>query len=90
MKTGGTTDVLGNIEYLIPLPFNLRLAAFTDVGNVYGFGTKVDFTDLRYAVGGGIRWISPFGPIRIDYGINPDPRPGEKPGAFQFSVGAPF
>lgn len=90
VKTGGTTDVLGNIEYLIPLPFNLRLAAFTDVGNVYGFSTKVDFTDLRYAVGGGIRWISPFGPIRIDYGINPDPRPGEKPGAFQFSVGAPF
>ncbi len=90
VKTGGTTQVLGNIEYIIPLPFNLRLAAFTDIGNVYGFSTKVDLTDLRYAIGGGLRWISPFGPIRIDYGINPDRRQGEKPGAFQFSVGSPF
>jgi outer membrane protein insertion porin family len=89
-KTGGTTMVLGNFEYIIPLPFNLRLAGFVDVGNVYGFGTKVDLTNLRYGIGPGIRWVSPFGPIRVDYGINPDPRSGEKPGALQFSVGSPF
>ena len=72
-------------------------AAFVDVGNVYGFGTDFDLTDQRYAVGGGIRWQSPFGPIRVDYGINPDRRltngPGTKRedfGAIQFSVGSPF
>jgi outer membrane protein insertion porin family len=74
----------------VPLPFNIRLAAFFDVGNVYGFNTKFDLTDLRMAVGGGLRWLSPFGPIRVDYGINPDPRPGESTGAFNFSVGSPF
>src|SRR2546427_5063401 len=36
-------------------PFNLRLAAFTDIGNVYGFSTKVDLTNLRYGIGGGLR-----------------------------------
>ena len=89
-RIGGTTEVLGNVEYIVPLPFNVRAAVFFDVGNVYGFGTKFDLTDLRTAVGGGLRWLSPFGPIRVDYGFNLDQRAGEKPGAFNFSVGSPF
>lgn len=89
-RIGGTTEVLGNLEYIVPLPFNLRAAAFFDVGNVYGFRTKFDLTDLRTAAGAGLRWISPFGPIRVDYGFNLDPRPGEKAGNVQFSVGSPF
>ena len=89
-RIGGTTEVLGNIEYIVPLPFNVRAAVFVDVGNVYGFGTKFDLTDLRTALGGGLRWLSPFGPIRVDYGFNLDPRPGDKSGAFNFSVGSPF
>jgi outer membrane protein insertion porin family len=89
-KTGGTSQILANVEYVIPLPFGLRVAFFFDIGNVYGFGTPFDPTDLRYGPGAGIRWQSPFGPIRVDYGLNIDQRPGEGPGAFQFSVGAPF
>jgi len=90
IRIGGTSEVLGNVEYLIPLPFDIRLAAFFDIGNVYGFKTKFDLTDLRKAAGGGIRWVSPFGPIRVDYGFNLDQRPGEKPSNFHFSVGSPF
>jgi outer membrane protein insertion porin family len=90
IRIGGTTEVLGNVEYIVPLPFNVRAAVFFDVGNVYGYKTKFDLTDLRTAVGGGLRWLSPFGPIRVDYGLNLDPREGEKPGAFNFSVGSPF
>ena len=90
VRIGGTSEVLGNVEYIVPLPFNIRAAAFFDVGNVYGFDTKFDLTDLRTAVGAGLRWLSPFGPIRVDYGFNPDPRPGERSGAFNFSVGSPF
>jgi outer membrane protein insertion porin family len=89
-KTGGTTEVLANVEYTIPLPFGLRVAFFFDIGNVYGFGLPFDLTDIRYGPGAGIRWQSPFGPIRVDYGLNIAPRPGEGPGAFQFSVGSPF
>jgi len=89
-RIGGTSELLGTVEYIVPLPFNLRVAAFFDVGNVYGFGTKFDPTDLRTAVGGGVRWISPFGPIRVDYGINLDPRKGEDFGALHFSVGSPY
>ena len=89
-RIGGTSEVLGNIEYLIPLPFDIRLAAFFDIGNVYGFKTKFDLTELRKAAGGGLRWVSPFGAIRVDYGFNLDRRPGEKAANFHFSVGSPF
>jgi outer membrane protein insertion porin family len=89
-RIGGTSEVLGNIEYIIPLPFDIRLAAFFDVGNVYGFKTKFDLTDLHYAAGGGVRWVSPFGPIRVDYGFNLNQQPGEKAANFHFSVGSPF
>ena len=93
-RIGGNGYDLGTVEYIIPLPYEFRLAGFVDVGNVYGFGNDFDITDQRYAVGGGVRWRSPFGPIRIDYGINPDRRTvnGKKDdfGAVQFSVGSPF
>ncbi len=93
-RIGGAGYDLANVEYIVPLPYNFRLAGFFDVGNVYGFGTPFDLTDQRYGVGGGVRWQSPFGPIRVDYGINPDRRTigGKKEdfGAIQFSVGSPF
>jgi outer membrane protein insertion porin family len=89
-RIGGTSEVLGNLEYIVPLPFNFRVAGFFDVGNVYGFKTKFDITDTREAAGAGVRWQSPFGPIRVDYGINLDRRKGEDFGAIQFSVGSPF
>jgi outer membrane protein insertion porin family len=41
-------------------------------------------------VGAGIRWISPFGPIRVDYGLKITRESGEDIGAIQFSVGSPF
>lgn len=89
-RIGGTSEVLGNLEYLIPLPFNIRLAAFFDIGNVYGFGRTFDLGNLRKGAGGGFRWLSPFGPIRVDYGVNLDRRKGEDFGTVNFSVGSPF
>jgi outer membrane protein insertion porin family len=94
-RIGGTTELLGNVEYIVPIPFLsvvglVRVATFFDIGNVYGFGTRFDPTDTREAAGAGVRWHSPFGPIRVDYGINLDRRRGEDFGALHFSVGSPF
>ncbi len=93
-RIGGNFQVLGNMEYTIPLFYGIKTALFFDAGNVYGpdshLGQKIDLTNLKYAVGLGFRWNSPFGPIRVDYGVNPDPKPGEKFGNFHFSVGSAF
>src|SRR3990172_10629862 len=93
-RIGGNSQILGNVEYLIPLPFGVRAALFYDVGNVYGpdieGGDTFDPLNLRHAAGVGVRWASPFGPLRVDYGVNLDRRTGEKFGQFHFSVGSPF
>jgi outer membrane protein insertion porin family len=87
---GGTSEILFNAEYIIPLVFRFRLAGFFDAGNAYGFDQKFDPTDLRYAAGVGLRWFSPFGPLRVDWGYNLNPKGNEKKSQFQFSVGSPF
>src|SRR5262249_7006188 len=93
-RIGGNIQLLGNIEYTIPLFFGIRAAVFYDVGNVWepdiSGGTKFDITDLKQAIGAGFRWVSPFGPLRVDYGVNPNPKNGEKFGNFNFSVGSAF
>ena len=79
-----------NIEYIIPLFYGIRLATFYDVGNVYGFATKFDLIDLRQDAGVGLRWQSPFGPVRLDLGFKLDRRKGESSENFNFSAGSPF
>ncbi len=89
-RIGGTSEALLNIEYLIPVIFGIRFATFFDAGNVYGFTKDFDLTDVRKAAGVGVRWQSPFGPVRLDYGFNLDRKSGEKASQIHFSVGAPF
>ena len=87
---GGTSEVLFSAELLIPIITRLRLALFFDAGNAYGFGDDFDPTDLRLSAGIGVRFFSPFGPLRLDWGYNLDREPGEKAYQINFTVGAPF
>ena len=45
------------------------------------------FTNLRYAVGFGFRWVSPIGPLRFEWGIPLNRQAGEDPIVFQFTIG---
>ena len=47
-------------------------------------------TALRMNVGGGVRWFSPLGPLRLEWGYVLDRKPGEEPSQWQFSVGGFF
>ena len=93
-RIGGNVEALGTVEYQIPLFFGIKAAVFYDVGQVWGpdisQGTRVDIGDLRHGMGAGLRWNSPFGPIRVDYGIKLDQRKGESFGNFNFSAGSSF
>ena len=93
-RIGGNSNLLGTLEYSVPLFFGIKAAAFYDIGQVYGpdisGGDKFDLGELRQDAGLGLRWNSPFGPLRVDYGIKLDRRVGESMGQFHFSVGAPF
>ena len=87
---GALNMVAFSTEFLYPLSkaIGLRAAAFYDIGK--GFDNWSNITPLRHAVGVGIRWYSPFGPIRIDWGYNLDPKSWEKTNVWDFSMGAMF
>jgi len=84
---GANKMVVFTTEILFPLApeLGLRGALFCDVGK--GFDDFGDFLPVRIGAGPGIRWFSPFGPIRIDLGFNLDPKNGEKSQVLEFSVG---
>ena len=88
---GGTKEFIMNIEFIFPLfeDINMKGVVFFDIGNVWGEDEDW-FEELRYSAGGGIRWLSPMGPIRVEWGYNLDPKEDEKASEWNFSVGTTF
>jgi len=66
----------------------LKGLIFFDAGNAYddfhSFGT------LRYTSGVGVRWQSPMGPIRLEWGFNLAPKSDESASKFEFAFGSFF
>ena len=87
---GGEFFSVYNIEYTFPIWGEVSGAVFLDAGNLLESAEDLGFGDMRYAVGFGLRYKLPIGPLRLDYGVNPDPRTGEAFGAFHFSFGFAF
>jgi outer membrane translocation and assembly module TamA len=48
---------------------------FIDAGNVWREAWQVHLDELRYAVGGGLRWASLIGIVRADVGYQLNPIP---------------
>jgi outer membrane protein insertion porin family len=87
---GGEFFTVFNVEYTFPILGELQGAVFTDAGNLLPTSEELGLNDMRYAVGAGLRYRLPVGPIRLDYGVNPDPGPDEDFGAFHLSFGFAF
>jgi outer membrane protein insertion porin family len=86
---GGTTDALISAELSVPVQDNnegIRLALFTDWGNVWGAGENMSFSDLRKAVGFGIRFPIMI-PVALDFAWLLDPKDGESHSQIQFTLG---
>ncbi len=49
---------------------------FYDTGNVWANSWDIRLNDLRHAVGTGLRYTTPVGPLRIDFGYQLNPIPG--------------
>jgi outer membrane protein insertion porin family len=69
---------------------NLNGVAFIDAGNAWNVDKGPFPAEVKAGAGVGIRWLSPMGPIRIEYGWKIKPEKGEAPGAFAFAMGQLF
>jgi len=89
---GGKNQLFFNFEWIFPvyMPVGLKGIVFFDVG--HGFNNDKGFLldGARTAAGTGIRWFSPFGPVRLELGINLNPKKGEKRSVFDFTLGSQF
>ena len=81
----GDKSLVFNAEYRLPLAENFQAVLFADWGNAWEIEESIDFADLKFGKGVGIRFDTPIGPIRLDYGVNEE---GE--GQTYFSVGHTF
>ncbi len=90
---GGEKFLQGNLELLFPLVKTAGLMGvlFYDAGNVFSKNENYSLDDLRKSWGYGIRWFSPMGPIRLEYGRMLDPDENEKEnGRWEFTMGQAF
>ncbi len=74
---GGDAMVIGNLEYRFPIIEkrikNLVAAFFYDTGNVFARISDVRLQDFTHTVGTGLRYKTPVGPVRLDFGLNLHP-----------------
>lgn len=77
---------LFELEYPLLKDAGIKGVVFFDVGNTWNQSPVT----LRADYGFGVRWFSPFGPLRFEWGFPISPRPGEDSPVFQFFIGPPF
>lgn len=105
LRVGGNKQVIFNAELEVPIleKVGIRGVVFFDAGNTFGrnsnfFDVKNDLLlgnmnlplGLLYSVGFGVRWFSPIGPLRFEWGIPLTRRPGDQLIQFEFTIGNSF
>jgi len=87
---GAESMLLWNLELEQLLTPSIALVGFVD-----GVGDTAEiqhypFNEVLWSAGGGLRWNTLVGPIRLEYGRNLTPRPGDPAGTLHVSLGFPF
>lgn len=84
---GGTSMLIFNFEIVFPLikSAGMKGVVFYDTGNTWDGGYYLN--DLRQTAGAGIRWYSPIGPLRLEYGYVLDRKESDSAGRWEFSIG---
>ncbi|WP_428409536.1 autotransporter assembly complex protein TamA [Hyphococcus sp.] len=87
---GGRSKIEGAFEARVKVINNLQIAGFIDAGSV---STKSipDFTDDYFiGAGGGVRYFTPIGPIRVDVAVPLEKRETDRGFQIYIALGQPF
>ena len=84
---GGNTMLTFSAELIFPLikDAGMKGVLFFDIGNAWDNGYYLD--DMRKTAGVGVRWYSPIGPLRLEWGYVLDRKDGESPYKWEFTIG---
>ncbi|MFN3477661.1 MAG: BamA/TamA family outer membrane protein, partial [Candidatus Methylomirabilales bacterium] len=90
-RLGGSKAFFTNAELIFPITalsfLDLKGVVFFDAGNVFDDDFQLSF---RTSAGLGVRLRTPLAPIRVEWGYNLSPKPGESSSQFHFTVGTVF
>jgi outer membrane protein insertion porin family len=87
--TGGNAFMETNLELRTSLGKGIGLVTFLDSGNVWQKAGDIDWS-LKHAVGVGLRYNTPVGPLRVDYGYKLKKEEGLSRSEIFFSIGQAF
>ena len=87
---GGDRAAIFNAELLFPVmeQYGLRGVAFFDMGTSFASSDGFSFNDFRRSVGVGARWMSPFGPLRVELGFPISKKSYDDTSVLGFSIGS--
>jgi len=91
-EIGGSSELIFNNEIIFPIiqDAGVKGVIFFDAGNAFSYEEGIDFGELRLAAGLGVRWLSPFGPLRIEVGFPFNAKKADEESLVLFSFGTPF
>ena len=95
---GGNSLFAVSEEVRVVISGNFGGVIFADGGNVWADRAAMNLGDLRYDIGPGLRYQTPVGPIRLDFGYQLNRIPGllvngqpeTRPWRIHFSIGQAF
>jgi translocation and assembly module TamA len=87
--TGGRSFAEGSLEMRIAVTDTLGVVPFIDAGTV-STAQFPDFSDVKVGAGIGLRYLTPFGPLRIDAAIPLNREPGDPRFGIYAGIGQAF
>ena len=90
---GGESYGVFNLELSFPIGEEMGLygVTFYDTGNVWEEDENPEFGNLVSTAGAGLRWLSPFGALRLEYGFVVDEGDTDADGGqLEFTMGTTF
>ncbi|MBF0491268.1 MAG: outer membrane protein assembly factor BamA [Deltaproteobacteria bacterium] len=84
---GGKLALVHNLELQFRLYKGFQVVGFADSGFDINSWGELGLDTLRHSAGAGLRYVTPVGPIRLDYGFILDRRPEESKGRLHFTFG---
>jgi len=83
---GGRVLLQTNQEIRRPLFWKFWGSVFVDVGNIFEDFEYIKFSELLVSLGAGLQYVSPVGPVRLDYGHRLVRGPYDQGGQFHISI----
>jgi outer membrane protein insertion porin family len=88
--TGGNAFAMGSVEFRTNIGRGFSIVPFLDFGNVWVKVSDVNPSDIKFTTGLGLRYGTPVGPLRVDYGFKLSKEKNESSGELHFSLGHAF